>query len=159
MHPSDHPQFTPNSTSGQGQASILLRDDLIGFVARAAAVTLMIALVVMTAFALRANGLWIASLSSNFLIVVGLVVWQTNMLGLFFSEYPKGNDHALLRLALATFCRTGLPLLVVFVGLDYASTPTAIGYIAVVYCVGFFGSLVLEVFRLETALPQPTGQG
>jgi len=119
MHPSDHPQFTPNSTSGQGQASILLRDDLIGFVARAAAVTLMIALVVMTAFALRANGLWIASLSSNFLIVVGLVVWQTNMLGLFFSEY----------------------------------------YIAVVYCVGFFGSLVLEVFRLETALPQPTGQG
>jgi len=152
-------QKTGNDTLATGPSSILFQNGIGGFITRALVLTILVAMTAIAAMVGQQQGLWLESISSSFVLIVGLVIWKTNLLGLFFSEYPAGNDNALLRLALATFCRTGLPLLVVFAGLDYASSREAIGLIGAIYCVGFFGSLILDVLRLETALPQPVGQG
>lgn len=99
---------------------------------------------------LSQNGIILPGLSVGYMAAVGLCIWKAMMLGLFFGTYPPGNDYAMIRLGLATFCRTGIPLLVVLVGLDYATRPdSATRFMLAIYMVGFFTSLVLEVRKLS----------
>ncbi len=76
------------------------------------------------------------------------VIWFSMLVGVIASEYPKGNDYVGLRFGLATFCRTGLPLLHVLLNMfNYASEfkEAAIGYIAIYYLIGFPLSIALSL--------------
>ena len=73
-------------------------------------------------------------------------------LGLVFTEVPGGIEHTFTRLGLATFCRTALPLLVVFVIWKYSvcSLKSKPIFAAVVfYAVGHFCSMILSLLPLK----------
>ncbi len=81
------------------------------------------------------------------LVGLCLIISFAMVQGLVLSEYPRGNDHAFLRLGLATFCRTGLSLMAVIAIAKYsgaASKKEAIFFVAVLYAVGHFGSMILS---------------
>ncbi len=73
------------------------------------------------------------------------------ILGVLASEYPPGVEFVFVRMASATFCRTGLPLVVVLL-LDYANPEwidRQILPIVFAYAGGFIASVLLSVFRLN----------
>lgn len=75
------------------------------------------------------------------------------LLGLVFAEIPSGAEHTFTRLGLATFCRTGLPLLVVIVIWKYSVCNSKIQPIfaaVVFYAVGHFGGMILSTLPLKT---------
>lgn len=79
--------------------------------------------------------------------------------GVFASEYPPGVEFVFVRMAGATFCRTGLPLLVVLL-LNYANPEwidRQILPIVFAYAGGFIASVLLSVFRLN-ATSSVTGE-
>ena len=85
------------------------------------------------------------------LIFAGITL--TMLLGLIFTELPSGDEHTFTRLGLATFCRTGLPLLVVIAIWKYSvwQFRTEAIFLAVVfYAVGHFGGMVLSTLPLRT---------
>ena len=130
-----------------------------GLVNRCLIMTLVMVAAVGILIVLAKAGVVIPGLSVGYMIATGLCIWKAMMLGLFFGAYPPGNDNAMIRLGLATFCRTGIPLLVVLVGLDYATRPdSATRFLLAIYMVGFFSSLTLEVCKLsgsDVPLQQP----
>ena len=90
--------------------------------------------------AMRAQALWAISMIVTFAMVQGLVL----------SEFPRGDDNTFLRLGLATFCRTGLPLIGVIAIAKYSAgdkREQAIFLVAVLYAVGHFGSMILTGLR------------
>ena len=79
------------------------------------------------------------------------------ILGVIFSEYPRGDQLALARVGLATFCRTGFPLLVILVAVNYATRLNSVAiYVGILYAVGLSLSLALEVSRLGLPLNKST---
>ena len=128
---------------------LIERDSILGLVVRLFAfLTVMIlafGIACLTNF--EANGLPRKILMSMWLIVlvpVGMSV--------VFHELPRGNDWALGRLGIATFCRTGLPLLIV-IFVDKSSGDrigeNAFGYLAFFYLIGFITSVWVSVGRLR----------
>lgn len=76
------------------------------------------------------------------------VVWFGMLLGMVTSTFPRGNEAAGLRLGLATFCRTGIPLLhLLLIMINYPAeiVQPVMGYIAVGYLIGFPLSIALSL--------------
>jgi len=76
------------------------------------------------------------------------VVWLAMALAAVASRLPRGDDAAGLRLGLATFCRTGIPLLhVLVIMFNYPPeiSEAAMGYIAICYLIGFPLSIALSL--------------
>ncbi len=74
------------------------------------------------------------------------------LLGVIFTELPSGADHTFLRLGLATFCRTSIPLLVVAVIWKYSVCDSKVEPILaaiVFYAVGHFGGMILGTLPLK----------
>ena len=70
----------------------------------------------------------------------------------FFSEFPVGDNKALLRLCLATSIRTGLPAIIIVAGAllnDAMMTIEMISILMLFYCIGLFASLYLDIGRLN----------
>lgn len=85
------------------------------------------------------------------LAIVVAAIGLPMVVGVFASEYPPGVEFVFLRMAGATFCRTGLPLLVVLL-LNYANPEwidRQILPIVFAYAGGFIASVLLSVFRLH----------
>ena len=129
--------------------SILRRDSLPGLLLRAMVLTLVIGL-----FTLASSGAqhFLSQTPATLLnaSIVFLIIWFPMVLALFISEFPRGDEFIFLRIGGATFCRTGMPLLVILL-LSY-SRPELLDQmvflIGSVYAVGLIASILLSVFRL-----------
>jgi hypothetical protein len=149
-HFSNQP-LSANSKIGapQRNESIVLRDGVAGMVSRCAIVTAVIAIATAGLIAAKGWELCFVGLEETVLIGISFVVWIAMMAGVVCSEYPRGDQLAMARLGLATFCRTGLPLLVVLIALNYATRLESVAlYVGILYAVGLVSSLALEVSRL-----------
>ena len=72
------------------------------------------------------------------------------VVGLVLSEYPRGVDFAVFRLGFATFCRTGLPLVVVLLVARYSVAAfggETMAFLVVFYAVGLTASIGLSLYR------------
>ena len=141
----------PNQTR-----SLLAKSDLPSILFRAMVLSVIIGLATLLAAILQT--LVSQTPATGFTgLVVFSIIWGPMMLGLLASEFPRGDDYIFVRMGGATFCRTGMPLLVILL-LMY-SNPDLVGQIVVmvvaVYAVGFIASVLLSVFRLGHS---PDGQ-
>jgi len=138
--------------------SIVFRDGVAGMFVRGLIVSAVIAVTTLLLLFLRNQGLAFGNMPVALLVTVALVVWFAMMLGVFFSEYPRGDHAAMARLGLATFCRTGLPLLVVLVAVNYATRLNSVALsVGILYAVGLVSSLALDLSRLGfPPLSQPS---
>jgi hypothetical protein len=147
-----------DTTANLAGRSVVLRDGVSGMLARGLLVTAVMALATGLLLLLRNQGWAFSGLQVPVLAGISLVIWSGMMLGVFFSEYPRGDEAAFSRLGLATFCRTGIPLLVVLVAVNYATRLNSVAlYVAVLYGVGLMSSLALDLTRLGfPRLTQPS---
>ncbi len=135
------------------RSSIVFRDGIVGLAVRGVIVTAVVAVAAAVMMAARNWGLVLGDLSAPVMIGIAIIVWFSMMLGVVFSEYPRGDQAAMSRVGLATFCRTGFPLLVVLVAVNYATRLNSVAlYVGVLYAVGLVSSLALEVSRLGVPL-------
>lgn len=143
-------------TSPESQ-SIACRDGIVGLLIRC--------LIVTAVMAVSAIGMWVSfylelaftDLGAELLGGVSLLIWIAMMAGLIFSEYPRGDQAAMLRVGLATFCRTGFPLLVVLMAVNYATRLNSVAAcVGILYAVGLMSSLSLEISRLGFPLFKST---
>jgi len=84
--------------------------------------------------------------------LICLAVTCAMLLGLVFTELPTGDQHTFTRLGLATFCRTGLPLLAVIVIWKYSLSTSKVQPIlaaGVFYAVGHFSVMILSTLPLK----------
>ena len=133
----------------RAKGSILCRDGKAGLLARAAVVTAALIAAIGGLLLAREYGLVLTDLSNSIMTGIALIVWVSMMLGVVFSEYPRGDQMAMARVGLATFCRTGFPLLVILVAVNYATRLNSVAiYVGILYAVGLSLSLALEVSRL-----------
>lgn len=104
------------------------------------------------AIALSFDAKWDQGLGEKIVFAMWLSVAVPMTIGVVCGELPKGNDWVLVRLGVATFCRTGLPLLIV-IFVDSMSegklAEAAYGYLAFFYLFGFFVSVWVSVSRLR----------
>ena len=129
--------------------SVVLRDGVVGLLLRSLLVSAVIAAATLMLLLVHHQGLAFASVPTSVLIGIAVVIWLAMMLGVFFSEYPRGDQAAMARLGLATFCRTGFPLLVVLLAVNYATRLNSVAlFVAILYAVGLVSSLALDISRL-----------
>ena len=129
--------------------TIIGRGDLKGSILRA--VLLVLALSISYGLCIFACSAFEIEVPSRFLLAMFLVVLFSMVVGLFLSEYPQGDDYALMRIGFATFCRTGLPLLVVLLVARYSdpsfTSKTMMAFLIVFYAVGLLTSIGLSLYR------------
>lgn len=73
-------------------------------------------------------------------------------------ELPRGNDWIMMRLALATFCRTGLPIFcVVVITLlsEKQLQPLSSGFLVLFYIFGLLSVVLISVRRLKQNSVEP----
>ena len=134
------------STPSSGR-SLLKRSGWLGLLSRAAAViglelTALLVMLLLARQDIAFEALGLSQMAALFAVITFAMVQ-----GLVLSEYPRGDDHTFLRLGMATFCRTGLPLMVVAAIAKYSVAeikPSAIFFVCVLYAVGHFGSMILS---------------
>ncbi len=84
--------------------------------------------------------------------IVFMAVLVPMLLGLVLAEIPRGSDWLLFRLGVATFCRTGLPLLIV-ISVSLQSEDgfwdRAIGFLSFFYVCGFLASVWISIYRFR----------
>ena len=142
--------MTTVSTSTSPIPQVFGREGFVSLFKRIAMMTLAMFAAGVVAVLLSQSEIAIPGLSVIFALGSGLCIWKAMVLGLFFGSYPPGDENAMIRLGLVTFCRTGIPLLVVLVALKYATgLDTALKYMLFMYMIGFFSSLILEVLKLK----------
>ncbi len=96
-------------------------------------------------------------LATKALVAVWLIVLVPVGVSIVSAELPRGADWVMMRLGVATFCRTGLPLLIV-IFVDTVKEgllgDAGFGYLAFFYLVGFVTSVWVSVgrFRLSGSL-------
>lgn len=103
------------------------------------------------ALAVLFKSLFLVSISVHQVIAMFLVAGLPMLVGLILSEVPRGTDWLLFRLGIATFCRTGLPLLIVIVVIQLSKVGLAdplIGLLAFFYVVGFLASVWISINRI-----------
>lgn len=139
--------------------SVLVRDGLKGLLVRGLVVTAALAITVLLLLIAKDRNLLLGDLETPMCLAIGLIVWFGMMLGVVFSEYPRGSEAALARVGLATFCRTGLPLLVVLVAVNYATRLNSVAAcVGILYAVGLSLSLALELSRLGFSFDSPPSE-
>ena len=124
-------------------------DNWIGLVLRAIACLLMMGLSL--ALALLANG-WLVQVPIKMVLVAFLSMLFPIMAGLVVSEVPRGIDWLMARVGLATFCRTGLPLLIVMYFSENSGvilSEAAIGFLGYFYICGLLMSVWMSVIRVN----------
>jgi hypothetical protein len=131
--------------------SLLIRDDIAGTAFRVLALCLVMGVGLGLSF--LTQSLLSIELPSKFLTAAFLIVLFSMTVGLVLSEYPQGVDFTLMRIGFATFCRTGLPLVVVMVVARY-SVPAFAGnktllFLVAFYAVGLVTSLGLSLYRFS----------
>lgn len=138
--------------------SVVLRDGVAGMIARGLLVTAVVAIVTALLLLVRQQGWAFTAVQTSVLVGISIVIWFAMMLGVFFSEYPRGDEAAFIRVGLATFCRTGIPLLVVLVAVNYATRLNSVAlYVGILYAIGLLASLALDLRRLGfPRLSQPS---
>lgn len=140
---------TPISGSTRVSRVVLFRDGIVGILARIMAVTAGLLLTFLVAWLLKQQGLLLTNLETSALLGIWAVVWTGMALGVVFSEFPKGVETGLARVGLATFCRTGLPLVVILFAVNYATRLHSVAaYTGMLYAVGLLLSLYLELSKL-----------
>ncbi|MEM7782090.1 MAG: hypothetical protein AAF623_01965 [Planctomycetota bacterium] len=91
------------------------------------------------------------------LFALWLTIFVAIGISLILKEFPRGSDFVMVRLGSATFCRTGIPLLIIIL-LDYFGIlkleSKALGFLSVFYIVGFSVAICISVtpFRFLRAL-------
>ena len=135
-----------------GGGSVVRRDGIVGLFVRGLIVTAVMAVVVALMLLARNWQVALVDLTAPILAGVTFVLWLAMMVGLVCGEYPRGDQLAMARVGLATFCRTGFPLLVILVAVNYATRLNSVAlYVGVLYAAGLVSSLALEVSRLGFA--------
>ena len=123
-----------------------------GLVIRIFAVCFLLVLVLVLLIGLRCAECLPVQLTEKQIMIACLVAAFSTVTAQFFSEYPTGNDKAMLRLGLASLIRTGFPALVIITGAvinDSMMTVEMIGTLMLFYGVGLFASLYLDIGRLN----------
>lgn len=85
------------------------------------------------------------------LLVVFLLVLVPAAASIVLSELPRGHDWVLVRLSLATFCRTGLPLFLAAVINHFSKRSLSremLGFLLFFYLVAFLLSVSVSLSRL-----------
>ena len=82
--------------------SIVCRSGIVGLLVRGMIVTAVIAIATAAMMAARNWELAFGNLSVRVLISIAAVIWFAMMLGVVFSEYPRGDHAAMSRVGLAT---------------------------------------------------------
>ena len=131
---------------------LLFHPGMLGLAIRIFVVCLLLALVLVLLIGLRCAECLPLQLTLKELKIAFFVVAFSNALAQFFSEYPPGEDKALLRVAVASTLRTGLPALVVVAGAlvnRSVMTIELVSTLMLFYGIGLFASIYLDVGRLN----------
>lgn len=131
---------------------LLFQSGLWGLAIRIFVVCLLLGLVLVLLIGLRYAECLPLQVTLKELKIAFFVVAFSTASAQFFSEYPPGEDKALLRVAIASTLRTGLPaLVVVAVALVNRSLMTIelVSMLMLFYGVGLFSSIYLDVGRLN----------
>ena len=159
MPPTSAITTKPQTAIADTARAVLFGDGIAGIVARMVVVTAAMTVAFLVALMLNQQGLLLANLSVSVLLGIGSVIWLGMLLGVIFSEFPRGNEYGLARVGLATFCRTGLPLVIVLIAV---SDPTRLHSVAaftgIMYAVGLVVSLSLEVSKLGFSSANPASE-
>lgn len=151
MSESSHTAALNSPESSSANSSLVSRDGIAGLIARAFVLTLALGVATGGLLLLRSSQLAFVDCENSVLLGIAFVVWVAMILGIVFSEYPRGDWAVMMRVGLATFCRTGFPLLVILLTVNYATRLNSLAvFIGILYAVGLVLSLVLEVSRLGT---------
>ena len=131
--------------------SLISRNNWVGLVSRIGTSLLLMGLSLIPAVAVNAilvhepqKMVLVAFLAMLFPVVASAVA----------SEIPRGNDWLMMRVGLATFCRTGLPLLIVFYCSEVAGlelSEPAFGFLAYFYIFGLTMSVWMSIIRVSGA--------
>lgn len=128
---------------------MLRRTDPIGTLFRSLVLALVLVVSFIAAFAARE--LFGMAVPFRFLLAICLVVLVSMLAASVVSEYPRGDDYLMMRMGFATFCRTGLPLLVVMIVARY-SDPTfaseTFGFLVLFYAVGLVTNIRLSLYSI-----------
>ena len=152
-----------SSTDSQ-PAPLLRRESLVGLVARVGVYCVVMVAAFAAAWLLNvvafngsiagSSGATTSGLPNKILAAMWLIVLIPIGLSVVCSELPRGSDWVMVRLGIATFCRTGLPLLIV-IFVDKLNgerlSESAFGFLAFFYLVGFITSVWVSVGRLRSA--------
>ena len=127
----------------------------VGLLLRSLALTIPMIAVLCVSFAIQ---YWVQfDVESKWITASFLVIYVSMILGLVTSEYPDGAEFMLFRLGVATFCRTGFPLLVILLAARYSVSTLGkpvLGYLAAFYLVGFPISIWLSLLRANPHVDQ-----
>ena len=129
--------------------SLLGLDTWIGLGLRAVSCLLLMGLSLVVA--LLANA-WLVHEPVKMVNVAFLCMLFPIIAGLVVSEVPRGNDWLMIRMGLATFCRTGLPLLIVMYFSENSAvilSEASIGFLAYFYICGLLMSVWMSVIRVN----------
>lgn len=131
---------------------LLFQSGVWGLAIRIFVVCLLLALVLVLLIGLRYAECLPLQLTVKELKIAFFVVAFSTASAQFFSEYPAGEEKALLRVAIATTLRTGLPALVIVVGALLNRSLMTIELVCTLmlfYGIGLFASIYLDVGRLN----------
>jgi len=138
----------PNS-----RRSIIQRRGLTGLSFRAIALLIIEAIALTLVFVLRWRDFYFSDVPANEVGLIFAALAFAMLLGLVFAELPTGDEHTFTRLGLATFCRTGLPLLVVLAISKYSvclEKAQPIFVVVLFYAVGQFSVMILSTLPLRS---------
>ena len=143
-----------NPHSNTMPANVLYRSDMIGVIWRSVVVCVLLVLTVAMVFAVRSQFFANAGLAGGQIILLAVSFAVAMAGGLLASEYPRGDELALARMGLATFCRTGIPLVVILLIERYSDVQLleqGIAIVVLLYGVGLFSSIVLSLLPLRAS--------
>lgn len=133
------------------QNSLLGRNTWVGLIARIAVSLGLMGLSLIPALMLNAS---VVHEPQKMVMVAFLAMLFPIMAAVVLSEIPRGNDWLMMRVGLATFCRTGLPLLIVIYCSEIAAlnlSEPAIGFLAYFYIFGLTMSVWMSINRVSNA--------
>lgn len=133
--------------------SLLQRRGVTGLIFRTIALLLLEGVALGAILCCRLQGFCLIDVPTREILMIFAAIVFAMLLGLVFSELPSGDEHTFTRLGLATFCRTGLPLLVVVVISKYSVCEESMQPIfsaVVFYAVGHFGGMILSTLPLKS---------
>jgi hypothetical protein len=137
-------------TKAPASQSLLKSDSILGMALRLVLFLLLLVVAFVTAFLV--NQIWLHLVPSNIVLVMWLITVAPMLVGVVCSEFPRGNDMAFFRLGIATFCRTGLPLLIVLIvdrvgGAHFGRE--AYGFLGFFYLIGFVASVWISISQID----------
>lgn len=141
-----------NPESNSVPANVLFRADMVGVAWRCLTVLMLLLGLLAAILMIQTQFFSAAGLSSGQITVLAISFAIAMAGGLFFSEYPRGDELALARMGLATFCRTGVPLVVILLIERYSNVELlehGILIVVLLYGVGLFSSIILSLLPLR----------